>query len=495
MELKIPGLNSSTTKWIWYAVLIMLNTNAMFERVSFSPILREMGDVLCEGGCSQSQMGFISTFYYIVAILSSPIGGFLGDRISKKYLLIAALCFWSGFVLLMTFMTSYWPFVIVNGLSCAGVRLFSNMSATIIAGLFDKESLAMLYGFYFLSVPVGIGLGMIVPESVAEATGDWRTSLRITPGITLFCASIIFFLLNDPPKGAGGRKEEEKENPASFWSDLKYLISIKSYILLVVGLTCRSFLSTILSYFGPSLFQVAARHYEDEGSLPFPVEKVARILGIFMIVGGVLGLGIGQVSNYYLGAKFYKYAPLLIGISSLLAVPTICGSLLLADQNIIAAMVLYASFICILYAFQAWVQKISMGIILPSKRVLGNSLLTMVNTIFGSASSPFIFGSIVDWINPTGAEDKELEAKRLTFILGYVIFGIGGICWILMMFFFNKDTEAVDKALQIDSIKETVDIEAQKHPDVGNITQKEKEETIEGNEADKKSGRHGINRD
>ena len=99
--------------------------------------------------------------------------------------------------------------------------------------------------------------------------------------------------------------------------------------------------------------------------------------------------------------------------------PTICGSLLLADQNIIAAMVLYASFICILYAFQAWVQKISMGIMLPSKRVLGNSLLTMVNTIFGSASSPFIFGSIVDWIDPTGAEDKQLEAKRLTFILGY----------------------------------------------------------------------------
>ena len=140
-----------------------------------------------------------------MAIVSSPIGGILGDRISRKYLMITGLCIWSGFVILMTFMTDYWPFVIVNGLSCAGVRMFSNMSTTIISSLFDKESLAMLYGFYFLSVPVGIGLGMIVPESVAEATGDWRTSLRITPGITLFCASIIFFLLNDPPKGAGAQ--------------------------------------------------------------------------------------------------------------------------------------------------------------------------------------------------------------------------------------------------------------------------------------------------
>ena len=88
-----------------------------------------------------------------------------------------------------------------------------------------------------------------------------------------------------------------------------------------------------------------------------------------------------------------------------------------------------------------------------------------------------------------------MEAKFLAFILGYVILGIGGISWILMMFFFNKDTEAVDKALKSGPIKETMDIEAQKHPDVGNLTQKEKEETIEGNEADRKSNRAGINHD
>ena len=136
MELILPTLNSSINKWIWFAVLTVQMTISLFERISFSPILEEMAKDLCPddiNGCDKKKMGFINSFYMIMAIVSSPIGGILGDRISKKYLMIIGLCIWSGFTFLMTFMTDYWPFLIVNGLSSAGVRVFMNLSSPIRA--------------------------------------------------------------------------------------------------------------------------------------------------------------------------------------------------------------------------------------------------------------------------------------------------------------------------------------------------------------------------
>ena len=47
-----------------------------------------------------------------------------------------------------------------------------------------------------------------------------------------------------------------------------------------------------------------------------------------------------------------------------------------------------------------------------------------------------------------------MEAIQLSFIPGFVVFAIGGICYILMMRF-------VDNVLKSDPIKENADIEAQ----------------------------------
>ena len=136
MELKLPTLNPSWTKWIWFVVLTVQNTILMFDRVSFSSILQDIAGEICgkkpEDACDDKAMGFVNSFFFIVAIISSPIGGSLGDRISRKYLLIIGLCIWSGFVFLMTFMTEYWPFLIVKGISAVGVLLFSNITPSEI---------------------------------------------------------------------------------------------------------------------------------------------------------------------------------------------------------------------------------------------------------------------------------------------------------------------------------------------------------------------------
>ena len=266
MELKQPTLNSTMTKWIWFAIIVIQFTISIFERTSYSTIFHEIRQDICHPTCNTKELGFIDSFYFLMEVFAAPFVGYFGDRFNRKYLLIIGLCIWSGCVILMTFMTDYWPFLIVNGLSTIGIMFFNMMSPAIIADLFEKKKLGWIYGLYFLGVPIGLGLALIVPRAVIELTGDWRNGLRITPGITLLNAIIIFILLADPPRAdkekndeetAGGDKgknnedsneadkgkaDKQKEAPLfsfkSFmqvmydvWSDLKYLFSIKSYLL------------------------------------------------------------------------------------------------------------------------------------------------------------------------------------------------------------------------------------------------------------------------
>ena len=74
------------------------------------------------------------------------------------------------------------------------------------------------------------------------------------------------------------------------------------------------------------------------------------------------------------------------------------ASCFIATTYIIPSYVLYGIFAFFIFIPVAYLQKAAMGIILPSKRVFGFSLLQMFNLVIGNASSPAIFGVILDYI-------------------------------------------------------------------------------------------------
>ena len=164
----MPTLNSSTRKWIWFAIIVTARVSSMFERSSFSSILKEISSDLCEDGCSKKQVGFIKTFYYIIVLLTSPVFGYLGDRFNRKYLMMAGFCIWGGFGFLMTFMYDYWPFVVTNGLSAVGMSIITNLGLIIFADVFDEKILPKIYSIYSLSMPLRTGSWNAYPECLLE---------------------------------------------------------------------------------------------------------------------------------------------------------------------------------------------------------------------------------------------------------------------------------------------------------------------------------------
>uniref|UniRef100_A0AC34GLD3 Major facilitator superfamily (MFS) profile domain-containing protein n=1 Tax=Panagrolaimus sp. ES5 TaxID=591445 RepID=A0AC34GLD3_9BILA len=94
--------------------------------------------------------------------------------------------------------------------------------------------------FYF-AIPVGSGAGYIVGSVVANAFGNWAWGIRVTPIFGFFCILALIFVIQEPVRGeaeqlAGASNAMDDKNE-SYFSDIKYLCSVKTYLWATLGYT------------------------------------------------------------------------------------------------------------------------------------------------------------------------------------------------------------------------------------------------------------------
>ena len=85
---------------------------------------------------------------------------------------------------------------------------------------------------YYFAIPAGSGMGFIVSSSVANATGDWRWGLRVTPILGIIAILLMIFVVQEPKRG---ESEGSQLESTSYWEDVKYLA--KKYQLLRLPIT------------------------------------------------------------------------------------------------------------------------------------------------------------------------------------------------------------------------------------------------------------------
>ena len=127
--------------------------------------------------------------------------------------------------------------------------------------------------------------------------------------------------------------------------------------------------------------------------------------------------------------------------------------------------------------------SMTIQLIEPSKRSFGQSLQMTINGAIGNASSTYITGAIIDWIEKTKPQDNKLEAIQLSFIPSYALLCIGGVLFALIIFFIPKEKK------ESISIEDKTDIKSE-YPNIGdlcnvkNLTKEEEEKIpMEGNSA------------
>ena len=152
-------------------------------------------------GYSTAQAGLVIALMTSFQIVGQLGGGFFGDHVNKRVLLVSCMVGHVIALLLLAYATSLLMivgFAVINGLSW-GAR--GPVQQALRADYFGRKSFGTIMGFSSLIVMTGMTTGPIVAGILADRTGNYELGFTILAVVA--AVGTIFFALAAPPRRPG----------------------------------------------------------------------------------------------------------------------------------------------------------------------------------------------------------------------------------------------------------------------------------------------------
>ena len=255
-------------KWAWACVavlwvVVMLN---YFDR----QLLAVLNQSITEGQdgiqMSQADFGMVTSAFLIIYAVLSPVGGFLADRFSRKFIILCSLVVWSA----VTYMTgkagSYEELIFWRALMGVSEAFYIPAALALISDYHRGKTRSMATGIHMS----GIYAGQVLAGCGAMMAGEpcqlgWRLTFETFGFIGVAYALIVIFFLRDP-EGAtpeelaaeaaaaeGQKKLAAAGNDFTIMDVLRNLFSGRAFPMLLIAYAIAGFANWFLMGWYPRL--------------------------------------------------------------------------------------------------------------------------------------------------------------------------------------------------------------------------------------------------
>ncbi len=150
---------------------------------------------------TNTQFGLLTGFGFIV--FYSVMGLFMGalaDRVNRPRLLAFGLAMWSALTVASGAARNFMTLLIPRMLIGVGESVATPTSMSILADRFPARQLGFASGVYYLGVPVGVAISLLIAGYLGPAIG-WRNCFYILGSLGLVVAAGLLFLRETPRQG------------------------------------------------------------------------------------------------------------------------------------------------------------------------------------------------------------------------------------------------------------------------------------------------------
>jgi len=426
-------------------VLFLINLLNYMDRFAIAGILERIKDYF---KINNAQAGLLQTVFVCSFMALAPLFGYLGDRYSRKLMIVLGVTLWSLTTVAGSFVPAhlFWLFLLLRCLVGVGEASYSCVAPTIIADMYKHDTRTTMLAIFNIAIPLGSGLGYIVGSNVAKAFDQWQWALRITPAFGALCVLLLIFLVKEPVRGSIEGANIQKRS--SWFFDVKQILKIKSFILISLGYTWVAFALGSLSWWGPIFLEkghILAKGNEDEKDK----ENVSLYFGIITCAAGIIGVLLGsEVARRY--RRINKRGdPIICGTAVILAMPFLFGVLILSKDYLVLTWIfifMAETFLCSNWAL---ISDMLMYIVIPTRRATASSILIFIMHLFGDASSPYIIGEISDYFR--GGNDDYLSewlALRNALMLTPFVATLGAAAFLFAALYIIQDRRCAEETME-----------------------------------------------
>ena len=263
---KVVHISEKPTKWAWACVavlwvVVMLN---YFDR----QLLAVLNQSITEGSdainMTQSQFGTVTSAFLIVYAALSPVGGYLADRFSRKFIILMSLVVWSVVTYMTGMSSSFEELIFWRALMGVSEAFYIPAALALITDYHRGKTRSMATGLHMS----GIYAGQIMAGYGAMMAGDpcqlgWRLTFETFGFIGVAYGLVVIFFLRDPEGDAVAAPAEEQKTeepkPAAAEATfgvgevIKSLFTGRAFIMLLVAYAIAGFANWFLMGWYPRL--------------------------------------------------------------------------------------------------------------------------------------------------------------------------------------------------------------------------------------------------
>jgi MFS transporter, Spinster family, sphingosine-1-phosphate transporter len=263
-----------------YALALLLSVN-LLNYIDRQVLYAVFPLIKADLHLSDTALGVLGSSFMICYMVSAPLLGWLGDRLSRVRLAAAGLLVWSLATAMAGFAGTYRTLLAARTCVGIGEASFGTVSPGLVADYFPRERRGRVLSWFYLAIPVGSALGYLLGGVIGQRLG-WHAAFLMV-GIPGLLIALPLSLLREPARG-GSEKPDAVEKVGGYGS----FFSNRSFVCNTLAMASMTFAMGGLAQWLPTfLFRIHSLDVAKANTLFGAVTVIAGICGT--LTGGWIG--------------------------------------------------------------------------------------------------------------------------------------------------------------------------------------------------------------
>ena len=184
---------------------------------------------------TDAELGKVGTVLFAVMALMMPLAGYVGDIVSRKWIITGSVIFWSGATMVTGFAQSMFGLIAFRSVATAGGESFYSPAAYPLLAAFHQKTRAFAMSVHQAALYVGVMTSGFLGGAIAQRWG-WRSAFYVFGGAGIALGFVLILRLKDAPRAPASsvRSAEDRIGPVQA---LRVVLSTPTAVLLTIGFT------------------------------------------------------------------------------------------------------------------------------------------------------------------------------------------------------------------------------------------------------------------
>ena len=233
-------------KWEVLALLWMAFLLNQGDRQVFNSVLPLIRDSL---NLTDTSVSLIAVFFNLFYAFMVPVGGWMGDRFSRKWVTTLSILFWSVATMFTGLANGVFLLILTRSIATGGGEAFFGPANYSLLGQYHTDTRARAMSIHQTSYYVGVILAGWLAGYIGDHLG-WQYAFYIFGGAGVLWAGIMALRLKDAPR-------EERQMPAkvSIWDGFKTVFTTPTALMVTIGFCGFIFVITGYMTWVPTFLQ------------------------------------------------------------------------------------------------------------------------------------------------------------------------------------------------------------------------------------------------